>query len=264
MLAVALATLLGTLWLTGAIGFLPSPFATSTTVVATETTTTAPATTTSEAVTATTGALATTTSDTTTTTVEQATTTIVEVVPVAWELSLDEQFASNSRSWVEGDFNDATGTSSYRFIGGTYEGAYSTTANQQTYWSLIPFTPGSELFYVETEVTTYLTGSQCGLALQNQDGFVLAVALGDGQVIARLYSGGTQANSGLWNVAVTDPVETEIGLWVDGTSVTIYVDDVELATFDEPTLAGVSDVGISLMGGLETYCGFDYLVGYNG
>jgi hypothetical protein len=186
------------------------------------------------------------------------------VVPVEWELSLDEQFASNSQSWAEGDFSDATGTSSYRFIGGTYEGAYQTSANQQTYWSVIPFIPASELFYVETEVTSYLTGSQCGLALQNQAGFVLAVALGDGQVIARLYSGGTEANSGLWNVAVTDPVETEIGLWVDGTSVTIYVDDVVLGTFDEPTMAGVSGAGVSLMGGLETYCGFDYLVGYDG
>jgi Caspase domain len=264
MVAVALATLLGTLWLTGAIGFLPSPFAPTTTIVAVETTTTAPATATTGAGTTTTGASTTTAGDTTTTTVGQSTTTIVEVIPVEWELSLDEQFASNSQSWAEGDFSDATGTSSYRFIGGTYEGAYQTSANQQTYWSVIPFTPASELFYVETEVTSYLGGSQCGLALQSQGGFVLAVALGDEQVIARLYSEGTEANTGLWNVAVIDPVETEIGLWVDGTSVTIYVDDVELATFDEPTMAGVSAAGVSLMGGLETYCGFDYLVGYDG
>ncbi|MEX0667454.1 MAG: hypothetical protein WD313_03920 [Acidimicrobiia bacterium] len=186
------------------------------------------------------------------------------MVPVAWELSLDEQFASNSREWVEGDFGDDTGTSSYRFVGGTYEGAYSTAAAQQTYWSLIPFTPGSGLFYVETEVTSYLTGSQCGLALQTDGGFVLAVGLGDGQVIARLYSGGVEANSGFWEVAAAEPVETELGLWVDGTSVKIYIDDVELATFDEPTLSEVSQVGVSLMGGFETYCGFDYLVGYLG
>jgi hypothetical protein len=264
MLAIALATLLGTLWLTGAIGFLPSPFGPTTTVVAVETTTTAPFTTTTGAATTTTGASATTGVDPTTTTVGQSTTTIVEMVPVAWELSLDEQFASNTRSWAEGDFSDATGTSSYRFIGGTYEGAYQTSANQQTYWSVIPFTPASDLFYVETEVTSYLSGSQCGLALQSQSGSVLAVALGDGQVIARLYSGGTEASTGSWNVAVTDPVETEIGLWVDGTSVTIYVDDVELATFDEPAMTGVSAAGVSLMGGFENYCGFDYLVGYDG
>lgn len=264
MLAVALATLLATLWLTGAIGFLPSPFATTTTVVAVDTTTSAPVTTSTAALTTTSVGAPTTTADTTTTTVGQSTTTVVEVVPVAWDLSLDEQFASNSRAWAEGDFNDAIGTSSYRFVGGTYEGAYSTTAGQQTYWSLIPFTPASDLFYVETEVTSYLTGSQCGLAVQSQSGFVLAVALGDQQVNARLYSGGTEANTGFWNAAVTDPVETEIGLWVDGTSVTIYIDDVELATFDEPTMGGVNEVGVSMMGGLETYCGFDYLVGYDG
>lgn len=264
MLAVALATLLGTLWLTGAIGFLPSPFVTTTTVAAVETTTTLLATTTTGTGTTTTGVATTTTGEATSTSVGQSTTTIVEVVPVAWELYLDEQFASNSRSWAEGDFSDATGTSSYRFIGGTYEGAYSTTANQQTYWSVISFTPASDLFYVETEVTSYLSGSQCGLALQNQAGIVLTVGLGNDQVIARLYSGGTEANSGFWDVAVTDPVETEIGLWVDGTSVTIYIDNVELATFDEPTMSGVSGAGVSLMGGLETYCGFDYLVGYNG
>jgi hypothetical protein len=83
-------------------------------------------------------------------------------------------------------------------------------------------------------------------------------------VIARLYTDGTEANSGFWDVAAVDPVETEIGLWVDATTVTVYVDDFELASFEEPSLVGVSQVGVSLMGGLETYCGFDYLVGYDG
>jgi hypothetical protein len=46
--------------------------------------------------------------------------------------------------------------------------------------------------------------------------------------------------------------------------VTIYVDDVEVATFDEPAMTGVSAAGVSLMGGFENYCGFDYLVGYDG
>jgi len=264
MVAVALATLLGTLWLTGAIGFLPSPFATTTTLVATDPTTTPTTSTSGDTGTTTAAGSATTLSDATTTTSDESTTTTVEVVPVAWELALDEQFASNQVGWAEGEFSDDAGTSSYHLVAGTYEGAYSTAASEQTYWSLIAFTPPTELFYVETEVTSYLSGSQCGLALETQSGSLLAVGLGNGQVIARLYANGAQSNSGSWEVPVTDPTETEIGLWVDGTSVTIYIDDLELDTFEEPMLSGVGQIGVSLMGGFETYCGFDYLVGYIG
>jgi hypothetical protein len=183
-------------------------------------------------------------------------------VPVAWQLTLDEQFANNGGGWTEGDFSNTAGTSSYRFVGGTYEGSYSAAIAAPAFWSTIAFTPGSGLYYVETEVTSYLTGSQCGLALQTSSGSVLTVGLGNSQIVARLYTGGVETNSGSWDAPMADPIETEIGLWIDGTTITIYVDDVELDTFEEPLLSNLTQLGISLMGGSQAYCGFDYLVGY--
>jgi hypothetical protein len=251
MLAVALATLLATLWITGAIQFGPSTDETTTTFLAASSTTTAASETTTS-----------TSSATTSSTTEQSSSTSEGVVPVEWQLIFDEQFSTNQGGWSEGDFSIEAGDSSYRLVGGTYEGSYSAVSPEAGFWSVIDFSPQSEIYFVQTEVTSYLTGSQCGLALQTSSGLVLTVGLGDSQVIFRAFSGGVVTNSLSWDASVTDPVETEVGLWIDGTTITIYVDDVALAVFEEPLLSNVTQLGVSLMGGTQAYCGFDYVVGY--
>jgi hypothetical protein len=47
---------------------------------------------------------------------------------------------------------------------------------------------------------------------------------------------------------------------VEGTAHTIYIGDDEIATFDEPRLDRIAQVGIGLRGGPEVQCSFDYLV----
>lgn len=260
MLAVALATLLGTLWLTGAIGFLPSPFATTTTTIAA-----APTTTAAPAPSTTLQAIESSTTDSnsasTITTVAATTTT----VPVAdLQVVFEDDFSSNTNGWADDEFSDADGTSFYHLTGGAYEAGYSIAVTGETYYSLVPFSPGAGLYYIETEVTSLAEGSQCGLALQMQAGPLLATAIGNGQLIARLYADGDIAEEGTWDVSVVEPNQNEIGLWVDGTTLTVYVDDLAIDFFDEPRLAGVNQIGVSISGGTDAYCSFDYLMVWNG
>jgi hypothetical protein len=236
MMAVALAAVLGTLWLSGGIGFLPSPLIEVTTtaavVVPPPPTAVASATTVSTA--------------------------------VEWQVAIDEQFTVNDREWAEGDFGDTSADWFFRFVGGTYEGGFTTGTSDLTYYSTVPFTPESRPLYIETETTSYSAGSQCGIALQNADGSLTAVGIGSGEVVARHHVENEIANSGSWPVPLAGPTETQLGLWIDGSIVTIYIDDRELASFDEPSLTDISAIGVGLIGGTDVYCGFDYIVAQEG
>jgi hypothetical protein len=262
MLAVALAAVLVTLWLTGAIGFLPSPLQSATTLAAPPTTIATPVTTTTPVATTATQVQSSTTMGITTTTVPSSTTTTIAVNPTP---VFEDDFSTNDRDWADGQFSDNNGTYFFEFLGGTYEAGYSITdPTGQTYYSAVPFAPGDVFYYVETELTSLLAASQCGVALQTEAGSFLAVALGAGEVRARLYTNAGLAEEGTWDVAVNEPAANEIGLWVDGASITIYVDDVEIGQFEESRIAGVNGIGVSIMGGTESHCSFDYLTLWTG
>ena len=262
MLAVALAATLGTLWLTGAISFLPSPLTTTTAAAAppvastpiTIATTAAPATT----------QLTGTTSDTasaspTTEAVSTTTTTSVN-----FQLIFEELFDANDAAWSEGDFADENGTSFYQFVDGRYETGFSVAGVDQTFYSSIPFEPGPGLFYVETGTASRLPGSQCGLALLNPAGSLLVAAIGAGQLNVKLFVDGALASEGSYDVAIDDAQQNDIGLWIEGTSISLYLLDEEIDTFVEPAIAGVNQIGVSMLGGPESQCAFDYLSMWTG
>ncbi|HEY7563677.1 MAG TPA: caspase family protein [Acidimicrobiia bacterium] len=262
MVAVALAAILTTLWLTGAIGFLPSPLGTTTTLAAPPTTTTAAVATTAPviATTVTQGQSNTTVGVSTTVGSSTTTTAAVNLVAV-----FEDDFSTNDRGWADGGFSDDNGTYFFQFLNGAYEAGYSIAdPTSQTYYSAVPFSPGDVVYYVETEMTSLVATSQCGLALQTQNGTFLAVALGASEVRARLYTNSGLAEEGFWDVAVDEPAANEIGLWVDGASITVYVDDIEIGQFEEPRIAGVNGIGVSIMGGAESNCSFDYLTLWTG
>lgn len=254
MLAVALAATLGTLWLTGAIAFLPSPLATTTTAPAPPTTA-APATTTA--------ALTTAASDSSTTdaiavtTLTQETPTTAAVVDFL--LVFEDAFDSNINGWTEGEFSDETSTSSYHFAEGSYVAGFSEATADQTYYSTIPFQPGEGLYYIETMTTALQPGSECGLTIENQDESLFVVVVGNGQLSARSFVEDTLANRVSYDVTIDSTLPMEVGLWIDGSSVTLYLQGEEIDTFVEPAVAGTQQIGVGLLGGLEVECAFDYL-----
>ena len=263
MIAVALAATLGTLWLTGAISFLRSPVTTTTAEAAPP----APATTISLGTTA---APATTQLTGTTTDPTLVSTTVTEAVsstttaPVNFLLVFEELFDSNEASWNEGEFADDAGSSFYGFVNGRYETGFSVPGADQTFYSSIPFSPGTGLYYVETGATSRLAGSQCGLALANPAGSLFVAAIGAGQLNVKLFVGESLATEGSYDVAINDAQQNDIGLWIDGTSVSIYLLDEEIDTFVEPAIAGVDQIGVSMLGGPESQCAFDYLSVWTG
>ena len=258
MLAVALAATLGTLWLTGAISFLSSPLTTTTAAAAppVASTTIAIATTAAPATTQLTG----TTTDTTlvSTTVTEAVSSTT-TAPVNFLLVFEELFDSNEAAWSEGEFADDAGSSFYGFVDGRYETGFSVAGTEQTHYSSVPFVPGAGLYYVETGATSRLAGSQCGLALANPAGSLFVAAIGAGQLNVKLFVGGSLATEGSYDVSIDDAQQNDIGLWIAGTSVSIYLLDEEIDTFVEPALAGVDQIGVSMLGGPEAQCAFDYL-----
>ena len=255
MFAVALGAILITLWLSGAIGFLPSPLVDP--VTTTVDLAVPPAPTASLLATNTTDAASPTTAVGLTTNGPASTTS--PEIPPQWLLVLEELFGANDRGWTEGDFTDEGGSYFFRFGGGIYETGFTSSIADQTYYSTVAYRPNAEPIFAETEATSFAAGSHCGLALRTSEGSLLATAIGDGEVLARFYTGGEIVNSGSWPVAINSPDETRLGMWLDATSVTIYVDETQLATFDEPGLTDVAEVGIALMGASTAHCGFDFL-----
>jgi hypothetical protein len=254
LLVTALVTLVATLWLAGAIAFLPSPFATTTTspsppfAVTTAVVTTGNAAATSIE-TATTGVGPTTTTAGVTTTTET----------VSFEVAFEDTFDDNANGWSEGAFPGDSGSSFYRIGAGVYLGGFTSSLSDQVFFSLVPFTPGPGLFYVETRTTSVVSGSNCGLALQNETGGLFVVFLGAGEVAVRNFVEGTLVNQGSWPVSQSEANQTEVGLWIDGLSITVYVDDIEIATVEEPAIGSVSQIGVSLNGLNEVECSFEYL-----
>ncbi len=153
---------------------------------------------------------------------------------MTFQLVFEELFDTNEAAWSEGEFAGDDGTSFYGFVDGRYETGFSVAGVDQTYYSSVPFVPGPGLFYVETGATSRLAGSQCGLALLNPAGSLLVAAIGDGRLNVRLFVDGALASEGSYDVAIDDAQQNDIGLWIEGTSVSLYLLDEEIDTFVEP------------------------------
>jgi hypothetical protein len=179
---------------------------------------------------------------------------------IDWQLILEETFAENRGGWTEGDVVDESGSSTYRLVGGAYQGSFTVDGADEAYYSIVPYTARSEWIYLETEATALLPDSQCGLAVQTADGPLLIVALGQSRVDSGLYVDGVVTDATTWPIGLRDANETRFGLRIEGTAHTIYIGDDEIATFDEPRLDRIAQVGIGLRGGPEVQCSFDYLV----
>ncbi len=259
MLAVALAATLGTLWLTGAISFLPSPLATTTTAPTPPTTASsiAAAGTTPGGLTTAGTAFSTTAGIAASTTLAEGTTTAGPVV--SFQLVFEDRFDGNINGWTEGDFSDDTSSSSYHFADGTYVAGFSDASPNQTYYSTIPFEPGSSLYYIETTTTALQPGSECGLAIENQVASLFVVVVGNGQLSVRSFVEDTLTNQASYEVTIDGASQAEVGLWIDGSSVTLYLQDGEIDTFVEPAVLGTQQIGVGLLGGLDVECAFDYL-----
>ncbi|MFN2486959.1 MAG: hypothetical protein ABR609_10215 [Acidimicrobiia bacterium] len=104
----------------------------------------------------------------------------------------------------------------------------------------MPFAPGPRLYYLETRATATLPASECGLALQNASGALLVAVFGGGEVEVCYFVGGELVNQGAWVAGEGDASQTEVGLWIDGASVTVYLDDKEIETVEEPGIAGIT------------------------
>jgi hypothetical protein len=179
---------------------------------------------------------------------------------IDWQLILEETFADNAGGWTEGEVIEESGNSNFQLIGGAYEGSFTVEGDDEAYYSIVPYTARSELVYLETEATALLPESQCGLAVQAAGGPLLVVSHGGSQVESELYVDGVVADTNSWQVGQGDANETQFGLLINGTDHTIYIDDAEIASFEEGRLSPIAQVGIGLMGGPNVQCSFDYLV----